>query len=577
MIGATGMRRFILALCLAVVCVGLRAAEPEAQEVRLGVLSFRSLEHTAAQWGPLADYLSQRVSGYRFRIVPLFYPELDRAVARHELDLVLTNPEHYVLLRSRHGLAAQATLMAMAGDYPTSQFGGVIAVRADRDDIATLRDLKGKRVASPGEQSLGGYLMQRWALLQEGVDITSDLRFLHFTGLPHDKAVLEVLANQADAGFVRTGVLEAMLAEGRIKPGQLRVLKQPSTPDFPQMLSTDLYPEWPLSAASGVPGWFTKQVVQALFALDATSEAARAGGFFGFAPAGDYSRVETLMAKLRVHPDHQLSLKQLIERYPQWLLAGLLVLLVAAIALVVMRRINRRLRAALAEAERLGMRDTLLESLGEGVVGIDPRGRIMFINATALAGLGLSREEALGRDLHGITHPHGDGRDDSGEGGLLPSGPQDASPPSGADWYERKNGERSPVRLNARPIVDARARAMLGGLSGRLATRMGAAIRHSTRQLLRSPAQRRLLLILSDGRPADYDDGGDPRYLQEDTRMAVREARDLGVHAFCISLDPRGGDYLPLVFGQGHYLVLPQIDHLPQRLPEIYLRLRGHG
>lgn len=124
---------------------------------------------------------------------------------------------------------------------------------------------------------------------------------------------------------------------------------------------------------------------------------------------------------------------------------------------------------------------------------------------------------------------------------------------------------------------DARARAVLGGLSGRLATRMGAAIRHSTRQLLRSPAQRRLLLILSDGRPADYDDGGDPRYLQEDTRMAVREARDLGVHAFCISLDPRGGDYLPLVFGQGHYLVLPQIDHLPQRLPEIYLRLRGHG
>ena len=123
---------------------------------------------------------------------------------------------------------------------------------------------------------------------------------------------------------------------------------------------------------------------------------------------------------------------------------------------------------------------------------------------------------------------------------------------------------------------DGRARAVLGGLSGRLATRMGAAIRHSTRQLLRSPGQRRLLLILSDGRPADYDDGGDPRYLQEDTRMAVREAREQGVHAFCISLDPRGGEYLPLVFGPGHYLVLPQIDHLPQRLPEIYLRLRGH-
>ncbi len=124
---------------------------------------------------------------------------------------------------------------------------------------------------------------------------------------------------------------------------------------------------------------------------------------------------------------------------------------------------------------------------------------------------------------------------------------------------------------------DARARAILGGLSGRLATRMGAAIRHSVRQLQNSPAQRRLLLLLSDGRPADYDDGGDPRYLQEDTRMAVREAMEQGVHCFCISLDPRGGEYLPLVFGNGHYLVLPHLDQLPQRLPEIYLRLRGQG
>ncbi len=124
---------------------------------------------------------------------------------------------------------------------------------------------------------------------------------------------------------------------------------------------------------------------------------------------------------------------------------------------------------------------------------------------------------------------------------------------------------------------DSRARALLGGLSGRLATRMGAAIRHSSRLMLRSPAQRRLLLILSDGRPADYDDGDDSRYLQEDTRMAVKEAQDLGIHAFCISLDPRGGEYLPLVFGPGHYLVLPHLDSLPTRLPEIYLRLRGHS
>jgi nitric oxide reductase NorD protein len=117
-------------------------------------------------------------------------------------------------------------------------------------------------------------------------------------------------------------------------------------------------------------------------------------------------------------------------------------------------------------------------------------------------------------------------------------------------------------------------RGVIGGLSGRLATRMGAAIRHALVRFQDAPTQRRLLLILSDGRPEDYDDGGDIRYLHEDTRIAVKEAIDQGVHPFCITVDPAGCDYLPRIFGQGHYLVLDHINSLPRKLPEIYLRLR---
>lgn len=120
----------------------------------------------------------------------------------------------------------------------------------------------------------------------------------------------------------------------------------------------------------------------------------------------------------------------------------------------------------------------------------------------------------------------------------------------------------------------AGTRARIAGLSGRLASRMGAAIRHSLRRFETVQAQRRLLLILSDGRPADYDDGGDPRYLHEDTRMAMKQAVDAGVHPFCVTLDPSGSQYLPAIFGPGHYTVLDNVDELPRRLPEIYLRLR---
>ncbi len=119
--------------------------------------------------------------------------------------------------------------------------------------------------------------------------------------------------------------------------------------------------------------------------------------------------------------------------------------------------------------------------------------------------------------------------------------------------------------------------AIVGGLSGRLATRMGAAIRHACARLGEAGTGRRLLLILSDGRPADYDDGGDERYLHEDTRMAVKEAADRGIHAFCITLDPAGAPYLERIFGRGHFLVVDTLDQLPARLPQIYLKLRKAG
>ncbi len=117
-------------------------------------------------------------------------------------------------------------------------------------------------------------------------------------------------------------------------------------------------------------------------------------------------------------------------------------------------------------------------------------------------------------------------------------------------------------------------RAQIGGMSGRLATRMGAAIRHATARFEGVESRRRLLLLLSDGRPEDYDDGGDRRYLHEDTRMAVKEAVAKGVHPFCITVDTMANQYLPQIFGPGHYMVLDHINSLPNKLPEIYLRLR---
>jgi nitric oxide reductase NorD protein len=103
-------------------------------------------------------------------------------------------------------------------------------------------------------------------------------------------------------------------------------------------------------------------------------------------------------------------------------------------------------------------------------------------------------------------------------------------------------------------------------------TRLGAAIRHATQLLAREQAARHLLLILTDGKPNDLDlyEG---RYGVEDTRQAVLEARRAGLVPFCVTIDDEGADYLPHMFGAGHFVVIREPSELPRRLPRLYARL----
>ena len=143
----------------------------------------------------------------------------------------------------------------------------------------------------------------------------------------------------------------------------------------------------------------------------------------------------------------------------------------------------------------------------------------------------------------------------------------------GFSGMTRKRCEIYPVkRFDEAYSADVRAR--IAGIAPQDYTRMGAAIRHATARFEKVQSRRRLLLLLSDGRPEDYDDGGDRRYLHEDTRMAVKEAVTCGVHPYCITVDTMANQYLPQIFGPGHYMVLDHINSLPNKLPEIYLRLR---
>src|SRR5207248_2458571 len=97
-------------------------------------------------------------------------------------------------------------------------------------------------------------------------------------------------------------------------------------------------------------------------------------------------------------------------------------------------------------------------------------------------------------------------------------------------------------------------------------TRVGAAVRHATACLTREPAQHRVLLVLSDGRPNDVD-VYEGRYGVEDTRASVAEARLLDVTCFCLTIDRQAPSYAARIFGPNQFTVLPGPERLPAVLP----------
>ncbi len=136
----------------------------------------------------------------------------------------------------------------------------------------------------------------------------------------------------------------------------------------------------------------------------------------------------------------------------------------------------------------------------------------------------------------------------------------------------RRQNVRFHLLKDFKQRYDAAARGRILAMKPGFYTRMGTALRQSARILAEQPAGRRLLLILTDGKPNDLD-LYDSRYGIEDTRIAVHEARRLGLTPFCVTIDREAGAYLPYLFGPAGFCVIRKPAELPRRLPLLYAQL----
>jgi nitric oxide reductase activation protein len=98
-------------------------------------------------------------------------------------------------------------------------------------------------------------------------------------------------------------------------------------------------------------------------------------------------------------------------------------------------------------------------------------------------------------------------------------------------------------------------------------------VRHAAHYLEHQQADKKLLLILTDGEPSDID-VDDPQLLTQDTRQAVKELDQKGIYSYCISLDPRADDYVRDIFGK-RVTVVDNVQRLPERMTQVFVTLTG--
>ncbi|SFV83987.1 Rubisco activation protein CbbO [hydrothermal vent metagenome] len=119
---------------------------------------------------------------------------------------------------------------------------------------------------------------------------------------------------------------------------------------------------------------------------------------------------------------------------------------------------------------------------------------------------------------------------------------------------------------------DDEAKSRLAGMKGGLSTRMGAALRHAGGHLHKQQEKRKLILLVTDGEPADIDET-DPQHLRFDTKKAVEELYSTGVLTYCLTLDPHADAYVKRIFGENNYTVIENVERLPEQLPLLFASL----
>lgn len=289
----------IFILVISTKAIAITSPHPD-KILKVGVRAVNGTSSAKLMWEKTVDVLTQNIKGYQFKLISIVgFHEMRTAAKNKEVDFILTNPLAYIKLNKQSGVTRLLTLnKKQPNGIASTNFASVIFTRADRNDIIDLKDIQNKSIIAVHIEAFGGWRMALRELLHNNFDPYKESSVVSYTpDNTHQSVIYSVLSGKTDVGVVRTGIIEQLVSQGKIKLNSIKVLN-PHKDELSALHSTKHYPEWPFAVMPHVSNEISNKVFHTLLDIQSNSTAAIAGNYVNWAAPLDYSEVYDLTNEL---------------------------------------------------------------------------------------------------------------------------------------------------------------------------------------------------------------------------------------------------------------------------------------
>lgn len=341
---ARPIRRLLSGL-LAAIAFTASAAEPPA-DVVVGFVDMPEPGYYSRTVTPTLAAMARTMPERRVTGVRISPDDPIAQVVRLQPDVLIGPASVYLELELNYGGHSIATRKTRWAEDPSASVGAAVVVRSDNQDIKTLADLRGRPMASGGEDAVDGWLAFLYELKTRRLRPEGYRAHTTFFNYPMPDVITAVLSGKVEAGVLSTCMLERAELAGLLKPGSLRVLDEKTTKGFSCKHTTALYPDIVVASLPKTPPAVVKSTTLALLSMPEDSD-------FAWQVATNFVSVNRLYKELHLGPWKHLddwTWENLWKTYGTYALIALAVLAWLILDEIRLKQTVRRRTAALTQA-----------------------------------------------------------------------------------------------------------------------------------------------------------------------------------------------------------------------------------